>query len=221
MPSASTSATSGASSSANGATSPEPAAATSQVPDGDRDQVLEPRSVPRRRVTIGLNPLPVIAGRYGLDIELVPFRHHALVVSAWLQTFTPAMLRVLMPSEVDVSRGADARFGGELGYRFYSGSDGAHGLFAGASGVAMPIAYPRVSSDAKSEVVSFHAYGGAIDVGAQAITSSGFTIGGGLGVMYLAYAPPVSATPPPGVSVPSVPEPHVLPRLLLSAGWSF
>ena len=190
--------------------------------DGDRDRMIEPRSVPRRRVTIGLNPLPLIAGRYGLNVELVPFRHHALVASAWLQTFTPGMLRVLMPNEIDVSKGAGSLFGGELGYRLYTGEDGAHGLFAGVSGVAMPIAYPRVSADLTSEVVSFHAYGGAIDVGVQAITGSGFTIGGGLGVMYLAYTPPASAQPPAGVAVPSLEfEPHVLPRLLVSAGWSF
>ncbi len=172
-------------------------------------------------MTVGLNPLPLIAGRYGLNVELVPSHHHALVASAWLQTFTPSMLRVLMPSEIDVSKGADARFGGELGYRLYAGAEGAQGLFAGISGVAMPIVYPRVSPDLKTEVLSFHAYGGAIDVGAQAITSSGFTIGGGLGVMYLAYTPPHSATPPADLAIPSIPEPHVLPRLLLSAGWSF
>jgi hypothetical protein len=189
--------------------------------ESERDQTIEPRSLPRRRVTIGLNPLPLVAGRYGVNVELVPFRHHALIASAWLQTFTPAMLRVLLPDAIDVSKGAVALLGGELGYRVYSGGEGAHGLFAGVSGVAMPIAYPRVSPDLKSEVLSFHAYGGALDVGVQAITSSGFTIGGGLGVMYLAYAPPSSAQPPPGVSVPSIPEPHVLPRLLMSAGWSF
>lgn len=127
-----------------------------------------------------------------------------------------------MPKEIDVSRGADTRFGGELGYRFYSGTEGAHGLFVGMSGVAMPIAYPRATPDFRTEVVSFHAYGGAIDVGAQAITSSGFTIGGGLGVMYLAYTPPALVRGlPSGLPRPELPEPHVLPRLLLAAGWSF
>jgi hypothetical protein len=177
-------------------------------------------------LTAGLNPLPIVAGRYGLNVEFVPLRHHAIVASGWLQTFTPAMLRVVMPKEINVDDGAQSRFGGELGYRFYTGSDGANGLFAGISGVAMPIMYPRVTQDLrsqalKSDVVSFYSFGGAIDVGVQAITSSGFTIGGGVGVMYLAYAPPASVKPPPGVTAPEYPELHVLPRLLLSAGWSF
>jgi hypothetical protein len=191
------------------------------VLDHSRDRVIEPQPQARRRLTVGVNPLPIIAGRYGINVELVVARHHAIIASPYLQTFTPAMLRVLMPGAIDVSKGADTRLGGELGYRFYTGSDGAHGLFAGVSGVAMPIAYPRVGQDLKSEVVSFHAYGGAVDIGVQAITSSGFTIGGGVGVMYLAYTPPASIAPPPGVQVPSYPELHVLPRLLLAAGWSF
>jgi hypothetical protein len=126
-----------------------------------------------------------------------------------------------MPKAIDTSHGADTRPGGELGYRFYSGRGGAQGLFVGASGVLMPLALPRLTQDFHSQVVSFDAYGAALDVGAQAITSSGLTIGGGLGAMYLGYAPPPSATPPPGAPSVNITMPHVLPRLLLAAGWSF
>jgi hypothetical protein len=186
-----------------------------------RDRVLEPHATPKRHLTLTLNPIPIIAGRYGLNVELVPFAHGSIIASGWVQTFQPATLRVLLPKEVDVSHGATTRFGGELGYRFYSGASGAQGVFAGISGVAMPIVYARVREDLHAEPVSFHAFGGAFDIGAQAILGSGFTIGGGLGVMYLAYAPPPSIKPPPGIEGPTVAEPHVLPRLLLAAGWSF
>jgi hypothetical protein len=183
--------------------------------------VTEPREGPVRRFTIAVNPLPMVAGRYGADLQLVPFRHHALVASGWLQTFTPTTLGVVMPKPVDTSHGAQSRPGGEIGYRWYSGSGGAQGLFVGASGVLMPLALPRLRPDFHSEVVSFDAYGGAIDIGAQAITSAGFTIGGGLGGMYLAYDAPASAPTPPGAPKVTLTLPHVLPRLLLSAGWSF
>ena len=73
----------------------------------------------------------------------------------------------------------------------------------------------------RAEVVSFNAYGGALDVGVQAVVGPGFTIGGGVGVMALAYTPPASIAPPAGAQVPSYPEPHVLPRLLIMAGWAF
>jgi hypothetical protein len=58
-------------------------------------------------------------------------------------------------------------------------------------------------------------------VGVQAVVGPGFTLGGGLGVMALAYDRPASATPPAGIELPSYPEPHVLPRVLVMAGWAF
>jgi hypothetical protein len=85
----------------------------------------------------------------------------------------------------------------------------------------MPLAAPRLTSDYRAEVISFMAYGAALDVGVQAVVGGGFTIGGGVGVAALAYSRPVSATPPPGIELPSYPEPHVLPRLLFAAGWAF
>jgi hypothetical protein len=126
----------------------------------------------------------------------------------------------ILPKEVE--RGTlPGAFGGELGYRLYSGSEGASGLFAGISALATPMFYPRVTEQLRAEVVPLTAYGGAIDVGAQAILGSGFTIGGGVGVMGLAYTPPASVKAPAGVDAPTFVEPHVLPRLLLAAGWSF
>lgn len=83
----------------------------------------------------------------------------------------------------------------------------------------MPIAYPRVTDPLRAEVVSFNAYGGALDVGVQAVIGPGLTIGGS-GVMALAYTPPASITAPAGLEVPSYPEPHMLPRLLMMAGWA-
>ena len=174
-----------------------------------------------KRITVTLNPLPMIAGRFGANVELVPVRHHAVVASAHLQTFPTWTMRLVMPTNVDLAESPKPMLGGELGYRFYTGENGASGLFIGPSAVVMPIAYPRVRNDLKMEVQSLHAFGAALDVGAQIVTSSGFTFGGGLGVMGLAYSPPESVKPPAGVEAPKFVEPHVFPRLLLAAGWSF
>jgi hypothetical protein len=176
---------------------------------------------PWHTVTLTLNPAPIAIGRYGGNAEVVLVAHHAIVVSGYVQTFPAWMLRRLLPSDVEVGGGPPSRPGGELGYRFYTGQRGATGLFVGPSAVAMPLVYPRLGPDLRGEVVSFYAYGAALDVGVQAITDAGFTIGGGLGAMYLAYTPPSSVTPPAGVSVPTFIEPHVLPRVLIAAGWSF
>ncbi len=201
---------------------PAPALALSAplplAPDADRTPAGE--SALAHRATVTLNPLALAIGRYGANAELVFARHHAVTASAYLQTFPQAILRRLLP-DIALGEGPEARLGGEIGYRLYSGSDGPTGIFIGPSAIAMPLAAPRLASDYRAEVVSFMAYGASLDVGVQAVVGPGFTIGGGVGVMALAYSPPASATPPTGLELPSYPEPHVLPRLLFAAGWAF
>lgn len=171
----------------------------------------------RRIVAVTINPLPLVAGRYGANLDVLPVPHHGVTTSVFLQTFPLGLLRRYIPEGFAVAD-PPARIGGEVGYRFYSGKAAANGLFFGPSLVLMPIAYPR-ATDAGIEVVSFHAYGGALDAGVQAVTPGGFTIGGGLGVMALSYSLPRSNIA--GIEIPAVATPHVLPRLLLAAGWSF
>ena len=166
-----------------------------------------------------LNPRALAAGRYGANAELLVAPHHALTASGFVQTFPRGITKLAAPSIQ--SEGPPPAFGGELGYRFYTRGEAPAGLFLGPSFVAMPLAYPQVGSDLEPRLAPVMAYGAALDIGAQLVTSSGFTVGGGLGVMALAYTPPASVQPPPGTSVPSYPEPHVLPRLLLVAGWTF
>ena len=48
---------------------------------------MDAQALPRHRLTVGVNPLPIVAGRYGLNLEIVPVRHHVLIASGWLQTF--------------------------------------------------------------------------------------------------------------------------------------
>jgi hypothetical protein len=187
----------------------------------NKDKVIAPRDAAPRRLSIEINPIPIVGGRYGGNVEVALARHHVLVGSGYYQTFEPRVLEVIMPKAVDTSHGAQARIGGEFGYRFYSGRRGANGFFAGASAVAMPLALPRVLPDFKTDVPSFYGFGGAVDVGIQAITDAGFTIGGGIGGMYLAYDAPKSAQTPPGAPPIKYYEPHFLPRVLLAAGWSF
>lgn len=173
----------------------------------------------QRRFAISVSPLPFIVGRFGANVDVLAAPHHAIVASAFVQTYPRAMWKIVLPS-VELGEPSPL-FGAEVGYRYYSSREAPSGLFVGPSFVAMPLAYPRVGEDLKASLATFHAYGAALDVGAQIVTSSGFTFGGGIGVMAIAYTPPASISPPPGVEVPSYPEPHVLPRLLLAAGWAF
>ncbi|MCA9591295.1 MAG: hypothetical protein KC657_38635 [Myxococcales bacterium] len=189
------------------------------------DRVTEPPAPDLARVTITANPLALIIGRYGANLEVLVAPHHAVVVSGYMQTFSTPLLRTLAQGTgwVDATRPLP---GGELGYRVYSSRAGAAGLFAGASFVLMPIAYPRLGASMKPEIVSYHAHGGALDVGVQAILRGGITLGGGVGVMALAYPRPENASLPDEIAavappLPTFPAPRILPRLLLTAGYSF
>jgi hypothetical protein len=200
---------------------PPPPAPPPSLEITQKDKVIAPKATPRKHISIEVNPIPMIAGRYGGNVEYVPFVHHALTASVFYQTFSSQTLGIVMPKAVDTSAGAQARLGGEVGYRFYSGHIGPNGFFAGASGVATPLALPRVRPDLHTEVVSFQTFGAAVDIGAQWVSDWGITIGAGIGGMYLFYDAPKSAALPAGAPSISVPQPHILPRVLLAAGWSF
>ncbi|MDB4936877.1 MAG: hypothetical protein JWP87_3849 [Labilithrix sp.] len=169
----------------------------------------------RRYVAVTVNPLGLAMQRYGANLEVSPFPHHVLIGSLYSQAVPLWLVKTI--SGRDEVRAGGTLLGGELGYRLYSGRSGADGLFVGPSFVSMPLAYARVANDLRSaDVIEFSAMGAAIDIGAQTVTSSGFTIGGGIGVMYLSYD-----LPNDNRRLPLTIEPHVLPRLLLAAGWSF
>jgi hypothetical protein len=184
----------------------------------DEDKSVPPRQSQddtRRFVAVTLNPLALAVQRYGANVEVSPVPHHVLIGSLYSQSIPLWLVKSV--SGRDEVHGGGASLGGELGYRLYSGRSGADGLFVGPSFVSMPLAYPRLASDlASADLVRFNALGAAFDIGVQKVTSSGFTIGGGVGVMYLSYDLPNDSR-----RLPLTIEPHVLPRLLLAAGWSF
>lgn len=191
---------------------------TSLAEAQDEDRVQTPRESnddTRRFVTVTVNPIGLAFQRYGGSVEVSPFPHHVLTASLYSQSVPLWLVKALSGRDEVHEHGST--LGGELGYRLYSGKGGADGLFVGGSFVSMPLAYARLGADlASAELVRFSAPGAAFDLGVQKVTGSGLTLGGGIGVMYLAYAMPTdNRRLPLGI------EPHVLPRLLLAAGWSF
>ncbi len=185
----------------------------------DEDRHPPPRSSQedtRRPIAVTINPLGLAFERYGGNVEASPLPHHVFAGTLYTQAI-PMWLVKSLSGHDEIHDNSGSSIGGELGYRIYSGRIGADGLFAGASFVSMPLAYPRIDADLRSaDLVRFNALGGAFDIGAQKVTESGFTFGGGVGVMYLSYAMPSDIR-----RIPIGLEPHVLPRLLLAAGWSF
>jgi hypothetical protein len=182
--------------------------------EGARPRVEDESTKP---IAVTVNPAALLIGRYGGNVEVVVARHHAIVASGYAQAYTLTLVRNMIPPEArDHLRDAPLTAGGEIGYRLYSGSRGADGLFVGPSFLLTPLVYPAIANHDTIELVPYHVPGVAVDVGAQAVTSIGLTIGGGIGVEYLAYQLPNDPH-----RVPIGVEPHWLPRVLLQAGWSF
>ncbi len=129
-----------------------------------------------KSIAVQGNPLGLAIGRYSADLEFLPEPHHAVHV-------TPFGMYAL-PGVADQITG----FGGEIGYRWYSGTHGPHGVFLGASFVAAELEYQHTSTAPPpldlSNDTQFVELGGAIDAGYQAILLGNFAVGAGVGAQY-------------------------------------
>lgn len=169
----------------------------------------------RRPLALTVNPLAFVIQRYGGNVEYSFLPHQAVVATGYVQSVPVSMVRPFAGNMEIRDRATSPGFGGELGYRLYTGRRGADGLFIGGSFVAMPVAYPRLGRDLAVELERVYGFGGAVDIGAQTVTSFGLTIGGGIGASFLAYDMPNDPSRLP------LAMPGVLPRLLLQTGYSF
>jgi len=146
---------------------------TLQGPARAEDLDGEPRF---KSVGVQGNPLAFIIGRYSIDLEYLPAPHHALHATPFFEYALPGVDDQL------------SGFGGEVGYRFYTGEHGPHGFFAGASLLVSELEYihgnPRgVPLDTANDT-QYVQLGGAIDVGYQIIVLGNFCAGAGAGLQY-------------------------------------
>ena len=160
------------------------------------------------------NPISFAVGRYGADVEYVFAPHHALHLTGFYY--------YAFPGVDDLFQGP----GGEVGYRWYSGIDGAHGFFVGASAVAGQYEYSHTPEqpttlDPGSDT-KFVAIGGALDAGYQLVAFGNFALGAGAGLQYLHYTIEPTFEPGPSAGWTSFAYGSGLrPRLLCSVGATF
>src|SRR4051812_15023749 len=125
--------------------------------EGARRRVEDESEKP---VAVTVNPAALLIGRYGGNVEVVFARHHALVASGYAQAYTLTLARNMVPPEArDHLRDAPLTAGGEIGYRLYSGSRGADGLFVGPSFLLTPLVYPALVHGDTIELVPYHVPG--------------------------------------------------------------
>src|SRR5690242_19022465 len=83
------------------------------------------REPDRKWVTITVNPLGVLIGRYGANVDVVPFVHHGIALTGFYVNTTGGVYENGKPETRREERVQSV--GGELGYRLYSGKRGANG----------------------------------------------------------------------------------------------
>jgi hypothetical protein len=174
-----------------------------------------PDDPPLRRLTLAINPMSALLGRYSVEAQVVPMKHLAITINP---VFTHTSLLADAPDGQTQPKIAMLNgFGGEAGVRYYSGRGGAEGFFIGPSLI--------FSSNTRDDVVgtsrSYLSYGGAVDLGGQVIVGPGIVIGGGAGLMYLTTNKDAGTKGVSPTSLALAGADGLRPRLLFSVGYAF
>jgi hypothetical protein len=128
-------------------------------------------------VAVELNPLAPIAGRISSTFEVMPDRHHAIVLTPYVHRHNADGLLLTDPN-VSFSHAWAVAYAIEAGYRFYSGRRGPHGFYVGPSVVfGSQWNAPGEEGDPHGRSTVF---GLVVDVGGQ-VRAGDFIIGGGAG----------------------------------------
>lgn len=156
------------------------------------------------------NPLgAVVGGRVSFNIEYAPVTHHVLIVSPHFANPSQEVLSTGGTTQTNRFTGG----GGEIGYRYYTGSRGPNGLFIGPSVIG-----GVYNADVPGPDRVFTNIGVAGDVGFQYLAWDHLALGAGVGVEYLHVSRDfgdLSAGPS------TIASSGLKPRLLAQAGYAF
>lgn len=191
--------------------------AVAQAPAPREQPTVEDSDDDYKHFTVGLNPLGVAIGRYSLQGEYLPAKHHAITLNPF---FAHAPVTVTVNGQ-DVDAGSLNGFGGELGYRFYTGSKGSNGFFVGPSFIFASYSQSAPSgTNASSSSDSFTSMGGALDIGGQAIIGPGIVVGGGFGLQYTSTSKDID-TNNLNLASAVIAGGGVRPRFLMTVAYAF
>jgi hypothetical protein len=182
------------------------------------DVVLREAPPPRRVLTIEYNPLSLVIGKVSGNVVVVPIDHHGLVLTPFhVSTTTVRINRVLDMAGAVVERLPEQKFegfGGEIGYRYYSGLGGPRGFFAGPSFALASI----TATAANGTETSFLDYVLGADIGYEALVGDRIAVTLGVGAQYTFTSKTIpNQQPPANIYANSGFE----PRLLAALGCAF
>jgi hypothetical protein len=138
----------------------------------------------RHALALEVAPLGLFIGHYGASLELMLAAHHGIILSGYYASTENGDPRFVADPNVAHQQAPTNTFtgaGGELGYRYYFGNLGPHGLYFGPS---LLFAGYRGRLAVARSVVDYQDFGGAIDVGYQAILDH-VVLGIGIGAQYV------------------------------------
>lgn len=183
---------------------------------GSVDVVVRDEPSPRRWVLIEWNPLPLATlDKLSANVVIAPVEHHAIVLSpfgSWTHT-EPITVYAADGTPTQLPRQTFTGWGGEIGYRYYTGRGGPRGLFLGPSVI---VGFFDAGAS-NGDVTHFIDYGLAFDVGYQMLVADRVSLSLGGGVQGLLQDKSIPAQQWPSKVYANS---GVLPRLLVSIGWA-
>ena len=182
------------------------------------DVVVREQPPARRVVAIDWNPLTVFIAKVSVDVVIAPVDHHALVlVPFYASTTTASLLTANTDANnnmIQLPAQTFSGFGGEIGYRYYSGLGGPRGFFVGPSFLFGAMT-AKASNGAET---SFQSYGLAADVGYEALVADRIVLALGGGVQYQATS---KSIPDQQLPASLYANNRFAPRVLLALGVAF
>lgn len=171
---------------------------------------------PRRWVAIEFNPVSLIIGKISANLIIVPIEHHGLVLNPFFASTSTVPIFVYddagNATQLPVQKFMGG--GGELGYRYYFGRGGPRGLFIGPSFILGD--YSATAQDGSSS--SFLSFGGAADIGFQALVADRVSLSLGAGLQFNATSKTIPQQQFPADVYANT---GFRPRLLASIGCAF
>jgi hypothetical protein len=182
------------------------------------DVVIREPAPTRRFLTIEYNPLTLIIAKASVNVVIAPIDHHALVLVPFFASTTTAPLGTYRTdanmSTIQLPAQTFKGYGGEIGYRYYSGLGGPRGFFVGPS----LLIGSMTATAANGTDTSFSTYGLAADGGYEALVADRIAVSVGAGAEYLATSKSI-----PNQQLPAslYANGGVWPRVLLAVGCAF
>ena len=162
---------------------PAPPPLAQPAPGGEQPAPKKGDDAEMKRFALAVNPLGLTIGRYSITGEYMVAQHHAVTLNPF---YTHAPVTITVGGK-EYDAGALNGFGGELGYRYYTGKKGMTGFFVGPSLLFAALSQSAAAGEGapgSKGSQSFTSLGGAVDIGGQAVLGPGIVLGGGFGLQY-------------------------------------